>query len=123
MGTGSQIEHLSGEDFRRHSPRFSPTNISANLLLVEALARTARRIGATPAQVAIAWVAAQGDDVVPLVGARRVTSLAEALGASGVTLDSATLEEIEIAVPKDSAAGARYPEAMLATLDSESAAR
>ncbi len=106
-------------DFRTHSPRFQGENVERNLALVEALRKVAERLGASVAQVAIAWVAAQGHDIVPLVGARRRDRLAEALGALDLTLSAADLAAIERAVPKDAAAGARYPAAAMADLDSE----
>ena len=71
------------------------------------------------AQIAIAWVLAQGEDIVPLIGARRRDRLTEALGSLDVELTAADLAQIEKAVPKDSAAGGRYPTAQLHTLDSE----
>ncbi|MFF4727357.1 aldo/keto reductase [Streptomyces mirabilis] len=110
---------LSGADFRAHSPRFQGENLEANLRLVAALGRVAERLGATTSQIAIAWVAAQGEDIVPLVGARRRDRLAESLNAADVTLDAATLAEIEAAVPAGSAAGERYAAPLMATLDSE----
>jgi aryl-alcohol dehydrogenase-like predicted oxidoreductase len=106
-------------DFRTYSPRFQGANADANLVLVEALRKTAEAMGVSVAQVAIAWVAAQGDDIVPLVGARRRDRLAEALGALDVTLRRGDIAAIERAVPKDSAAGSRYPAAAMADLDSE----
>ncbi|MEU5607674.1 aldo/keto reductase [Streptomyces sparsogenes] len=118
-GHWSSSRELSGNDFRAHSPRFQGENLEANLRLVEALGRTAERLGATTSQVAIAWVAAQGQDVVPLVGARRRERLAESLGASGLTLDAETLAEIEKAVPAGAVAGERYAAPLMATLDSE----
>jgi aryl-alcohol dehydrogenase-like predicted oxidoreductase len=108
-----------GRDFRAHSPRFQGDNLDANLALVEALRAVAERKGVTTAQAAIAWVAAQGDDIVPLIGARRRDRLTEALGALDVTLSTEDLAAIEAAVPKDAAAGTRYAEAMMAHLDSE----
>jgi aryl-alcohol dehydrogenase-like predicted oxidoreductase len=75
--------------------------------------------GASVAQIAIAWVAAQGTDIVPLIGARRRDRLTESLGALEVTLSADDLARIERAVPKDSAVGARYPAAAMAQLDSE----
>jgi aryl-alcohol dehydrogenase-like predicted oxidoreductase len=71
------------------------------------------------AQAAIAWVAARGNDIVPLIGARTRTRLAEALGAVDVALDNEQLERIEAAVPVDQVAGDRYPAAHMAALDSE----
>ncbi len=106
-------------DFRAFSPRFQPGNVETNLALVEALRRVADAKGATVAQLAVAWVAAQGRDVTPLVGARRRDRLTEALGSLDLTLTPEDLAAIERAVPPDAAAGARYPDAMLAHLDSE----
>jgi aryl-alcohol dehydrogenase-like predicted oxidoreductase len=106
-------------DFRAHSPRFQGENVDRNLALVEALRRVAEERGVTVAQIAIAWVAGRGDDIVPLIGARRRDQLAEALGALGVTLTAADLAAIEAAVPKGSAAGERYAPHGMATLDSE----
>ncbi len=104
-------------DFRGLSPRFGGDNIDANLALVEALRAAAR--GVSVAQVAVAWVLARGDDVVPLVGARRRDQLGEALGACDVMLDADAMAAIERAVPKGAAAGERYPAALMANLDSE----
>jgi pyridoxine 4-dehydrogenase len=107
------------QDFRATSPRFQAENLDANLALVNSLVGLARQIGATPAQVAIAWVAAQGNDIVPLVGARRRDRLLEALGAMDVTLEPAHLAELAKAFPPGVAAGARYPETQLVHMDSE----
>ncbi len=114
-----QKGETAGGDFRTLSPRFQEGNIDRNLALVEALRRVAEEKGATVAQLAIAWVAAQGADIVPLVGARRRDRLAEALAAQQVALTEADLAAIEAAMPKDAAAGERYPAAMLAHMDSE----
>ncbi|MFD0319104.1 aldo/keto reductase [Streptomyces flavalbus] len=118
-GHWSPERELSGGDFRAHSPRFQGENLAANLRLVQALGEVGERLGVTTSQVAIAWVAAQGQDIVPLVGARRRDRLAESLGAADVTLDAETLAEIEKAVPVGAAAGERYAAPMMATLDSE----
>ena len=109
----------TARDFRVMSPRFQDGNIDANLALVEKLRGIAGEIGASVAQVAIAWVAAQGADIVPVVGARRRDRLTEALGALEVKLTPAHLSALEAAIPADAAAGGRYPEAMLAHMDSE----
>ncbi|AUX76510.1 aldo/keto reductase [Sinorhizobium fredii] len=106
-------------DFRAMSPRFQDGNVDQNLALVEALRRVAAAKGASVAQIAIAWVAAQGGDIVPLVGARRRDRLSEALGAQSVPLNADDLAAIERAVPRGAAAGARYPEAQLVHMDSE----
>ncbi|SDT35336.1 Predicted oxidoreductase [Streptomyces sp. TLI_053] len=110
---------LAGTDFRGHSPRFQGDNLTHNLRLVDALRAVAAERNATVAQIAIAWVASRGEDVVPLVGARRRDRLTEALGALDVTLTEADLTAIEAAVPAGSAAGDRYAAAQMAHLDSE----
>ncbi|SFQ71489.1 Predicted oxidoreductase [Variovorax sp. OK605] len=109
----------SATDYRMHTPRFQGENADRNLALVEALRHIADAKGVTVAQIAIAWVAAQGDDIVPLVGARQRSRLAEALGALNVTLGADDLAAIERAVPKGAAAGERYAAAQMASLDSE----
>jgi aryl-alcohol dehydrogenase-like predicted oxidoreductase len=106
-------------DFRSYSPRFQGANVESNLALVEALRKVAEVKGISVAQAAIAWVAAQGDDIVPLIGARRRDRLRESLGAMDVTLTPHDVAAIERAVPKDAAAGSRYPTAAMADLDSE----
>jgi aryl-alcohol dehydrogenase-like predicted oxidoreductase len=106
-------------DFRAYSPRFQGANVDANLTLVEALRRVAEARGASVAQAAIAWVMAQGRDIIPLVGARRRDQLVEALGALDLTFSRDDLAAIERAVPKDAAAGSRYPAPAMDELDSE----
>jgi aryl-alcohol dehydrogenase-like predicted oxidoreductase len=106
-------------DFRAISPRFQGENVDRNLALVEALRDVAEERKASVAQVAIAWVVAQGRDIVPLVGARRRDRLAEALGALDLVLSADDLAAIERVVPKDAAAGERYPAVAMRDLDSE----
>ena len=106
---------LAGGDFRAHSPRFQGDNLAANLALTAALGSVAARLGATTAQVAVAWVLTRGEDVVPLVGARRRDRLAESLVAGSLVLDGDALTEIEAAVPPGAAAGSRYAPARMAT--------
>ncbi|MGD0052425.1 MAG: aldo/keto reductase, partial [Vulcanimicrobiaceae bacterium] len=106
-------------DFRAYSPRFQAENVERNLALVDALRRIADAKGITVAQLAIAWVMAQGEDIVPVIGSRRRDQLSEALGALDVLLTPAELDAIETAVPKGSAAGDRYVPAQMAHLDSE----
>jgi len=103
-------------DHRGRMPRFSGDNVEHNLALVEALRRVAEEKGCTVAQLAIAWVAAQGGDIVPLVGARTRNRLTEALPAAHLALSADDLAEIEKAVPAGSARGDRYPAAMMANL-------
>ncbi len=108
-----------GQDFRQMSPRFQGGNLDSNLGLVDRLRAIADDLGASVAQVAIAWVAAQGRDIVPLVGARRRDRLTEALGALDVKLTAAHLANLAEAFPPGAAAGARYPDSQLAHMDSE----
>jgi aryl-alcohol dehydrogenase-like predicted oxidoreductase len=112
-------DHANEKDFRRMSPRFQAENLDANLALANTLRGIAEQIGATPAQVAIAWVAAQGNDIVPLVGARRRDRLTEALGALNVKLTPEHLATLAKTFPPGVAAGERYPEAQRAHMDSE----
>jgi aryl-alcohol dehydrogenase-like predicted oxidoreductase len=121
-GHWSAERSLAENDFRSHAPRFSEENINRNLGLVEALRAVAKSKGATVAQLAIAWVLARGEDVVPLVGARRRERLSEALGALEIDLSDADLAAIERAVPPDAAAGERYDAQQMAILDSERSA-
>jgi aryl-alcohol dehydrogenase-like predicted oxidoreductase len=118
-GHWSPERELGGGDFRAYSPRFQGENLDRNLAIARDLARVAAELGVTTAQLAIAWVAAQGDDIVPLVGARRRDRLEESLGALDLSLSPADLERIEAAVPRGSAAGERYAEQQMAALDSE----
>ena len=106
-------------DVRSISPRFQGGNLKTNLELVERLRALATAIGGTVAQVAIAWIAAQGPDIVPLVGARRRDQFTEALGASAMRLSPEQLRALSEAVPAEAVAGGRYPAALLEHLDSE----
>jgi aryl-alcohol dehydrogenase-like predicted oxidoreductase len=112
-------DHTGPLDFRLMTPRFQGGNIDTNLALVDTLRAIAGEVGASPAQVAIAWVAAQGKDIVPLVGARRRDRLSEALGALEVKLTDAHLAALATAFPLGVAAGGRYPEEHLRHMDSE----
>jgi len=116
-------DRANAKDFRLMSPRFQAGNIDANLALADRLRAIADEIGASPAQVAIAWVAAQGNDIVPLVGARRRERLTEALGALAVKLTDAHLAALAKAFPPGVAAGGRYPEEHLRHMDSEKSAK
>jgi aryl-alcohol dehydrogenase-like predicted oxidoreductase len=122
-GHWSQERQEQTKDFRAILPRFQGENLAGNLKLVDALKGIAAAKGATVAQVAIAWVAAQGQKlgatIVPLVGARNRARLTEALGGADLALSAADLAAIEAAVPAGAAAGSRYPEYQMAMLDSE----
>jgi aryl-alcohol dehydrogenase-like predicted oxidoreductase len=118
-GHWSPDRELAATDFRAHSPRFQRENLQHNLRLTEALGAIAADKGATTAQIAIAWVLSRGDDIVPLVGARRRERLHEALGALSVELTAEDFARIERAIPPGAAAGDRYAEPQMAHLDSE----
>jgi aryl-alcohol dehydrogenase-like predicted oxidoreductase len=118
-GHWSKERSAAAHDFRGGSPRFQGANLAHNLALVQALKAIAAAKAATAAQVAIAWVTAQGEDIVPLVGARRRDRLAESLGALEVSLAREDLKRLDDAFPNGAAAGSRYPESSLRDLDSE----
>ena len=119
--SGHWSKQRAGEaDFRGlASPRFQGENLDHNLGLVEKVRAIADELGVSVAQVAIAWVAAQGEDIVPLVGARTRARLTEALGANAVRLSAADLARLEHAVPANAAAGDRYNAHAAVALDSE----
>ncbi|GGN72566.1 aldo/keto reductase [Actinoplanes lobatus] len=108
------------DDMRGTSPRFADGNVQHNLALVEDLRRVADAKGCTVAQLAIAWVAGQGADILPLVGARSRERLSEALAALEVRLDATDLAEIEKSVPVGAARGDRYPTAFMSNLGTDS---
>ncbi len=118
-GHWSKDRALTPADIRSHSPRFGGENLDRNLSLVEALRAVADAKGSTVAQLALGWVLSRGEDIVPLVGARRRERLAEALPALELDLTADDLAAIERAVPPGAAAGDRYNEAQMAMLDSE----
>lgn len=118
-GHWSKERSLTPGDFRSFSPRFQGENLEHNLVLVEALRAVAEENGATVAQVAIAWVLSRGQDIVPLVGARRRERLSEALGAVELKLTAKDLARIEQEVPAGAAAGSRYAAPLMTELDSE----
>lgn len=110
---------FGAHDFRAHSPRFQGDNLDRNLKLVETLAALAERHGVSVAQLAIAWVLAQGEDIVPVLGARSRARWEESKAALTVELSTTELAEIDKAVPADAVAGERYAAAQFASLDSE----
>jgi len=118
-GRWSRERSERGRDFRGHLPRFTGENLERNLALVGELRRVADEKGVTVAQLAVAWVLARGEDVVPLVGARNREQLGESLGARAVTLTPDDLSRIEGAAPAGAAAGSRYDAGQMAMLDSE----
>jgi aryl-alcohol dehydrogenase-like predicted oxidoreductase len=118
-GAWSSGRPASAGDMRAHMPRFRRENLERNLALVEALRTIAEAKGVTVGQIAIAWVLARGEDIVPLVGTTRRDRLAEAVGALELELSEDDLAAIERAVPPGAAAGGRYDERQMAMLDSE----
>ena len=104
-------EDLPADDYRRTNPRFQGENFERNLTLAERVQQLARDKGCTPSQLAIAWVLAQGDDIVPIPGTKRRRYLEDNAGAVDVRLTAEDLRKLDRAIPRDSAAGMRYPEA------------
>ncbi|MGD9600999.1 MAG: aldo/keto reductase [Gammaproteobacteria bacterium] len=104
-----RVDDLAPDDFRRGHPRFSGENFARNLDVVDAVRRIAARLGATAAQVALAWVLAQGQDIVPIPGTTRVGRLEENLAAAALTLTAEDLAELTAVAPRGFAAGERYP--------------
>jgi aryl-alcohol dehydrogenase-like predicted oxidoreductase len=106
-------DDFAPDDFRRHGPRFSEENFPRNLELVRRVQQIAADRGVTPSQLALAWVLAQGDFIVPIPGTKRRTYLEENAGALAVTLTADDLARIEQAFPRDAAAGTRYAESAM----------
>ncbi len=110
-------EDLPADDYRRNSPRFQGENFQRNLDLVGKIRELAAAKGCTPSQLALAWVLAQGDDIVPIPGTKRMKYLDENLGALDVRLDAADLAAISAALPAGSAQGTRYPAQTMAAVN------
>ena len=108
---------LAQDDYRRHSPRFQGENFNRNLKLVAEVQRLAEQKGCTPAQLALAWVLAQGNDIVPIPGTKRRRYLEENLAALEVRLSADDSKQIESVAPKDVAAGDRYPSHMMSAVN------
>jgi aryl-alcohol dehydrogenase-like predicted oxidoreductase len=115
-GQIASFDDLAEDDYRRFSPRFQGENFEKNLQLVQRIEEMAREKGVKPSQLALAWVLAQGKDIVPIPGTKRRTYLEENLGAVEVTLTPNELTRIDEIAPKGVAAGTRYPEAMMAAV-------
>jgi aryl-alcohol dehydrogenase-like predicted oxidoreductase len=109
-GSITSADDLAADDFRRNSPRFQGENFNKNLQLVERVKEIAAEKGVTPGQLAIAWLLAQGDDIVPIPGTKRRAYLEENVAAVDITLNQAELERINEVAPKNVAAGDRYPD-------------
>jgi len=109
-------EDLPDDDYRKTTPRFQGENFQRNLDLVKRVEEIAREKRCTPAQLALAWVLAQGENIVPIPGTKRRKYLQENVGALDVNLTNKDLERIDEVAPKDAFAGSRYPEAMMKLL-------
>ena len=112
-GKIQKLEDLSDDDYRKTTPRFQGENFQRNLDLVKRVEEIAREKRCTPAQLALAWVLAQGQDIVPIPGTKRRKYLQENIGALDVDLTREDLARIDEVAPKDAFAGSRYPEAMM----------
>ena len=115
-GQIKRFEDLAEDDYRRMSPRFQGENFQKNLDLVTRIAEIATEKGATPSQLALAWVMAQGDDIVPIPGTKRRPYLDENLGANEVKLTAEDLARIDQVAPRGAAAGLRYPAAVMGAI-------
>jgi aryl-alcohol dehydrogenase-like predicted oxidoreductase len=116
-GQFRKFEDLPEDDYRRNSPRFQGENFQKNLDLVRRVEEIARQKGFTASQLALAWVLAQGDDVVPIPGTKRRKYLEENVAAESVKLTKEDLRRIDGVFPADAAAGQRYPEHMMGLLN------
>ncbi|MBP1739374.1 MAG: putative oxidoreductase, aryl-alcohol dehydrogenase like protein [Deltaproteobacteria bacterium] len=112
-GRITKLDDLAQDDFRRTNPRFEEGNFKKNLELAHRVSQMADEKGCTPGQLALAWVLAQGEDIVPIFGTKRRTYLEENIGALNVSLTAADLKRLDQLFPKDAAAGTRYGEAMM----------
>ena len=116
-GQIKSIDDLAADDYRRYSPRFQGENFAKNLDIVARVTEMARNKEVTPGQLALAWVLAQGDDIVPIPGTKRRAYLEENVAASGIEITAEDLAQIDALAPKGAAAGMRYPEAMMRYVD------
>ncbi|SFN29495.1 aldo/keto reductase [Dokdonella immobilis] len=111
------FEDFAEDDYRRRQPRFQGENFARNLALVDAVRAVAEAKGVTPAQLALAWVLAQGEDIVPIPGTKRRRYLDQNISAVEIVLNAADLAAIDAAFPAAAVAGTRYPAGMMALLD------
>ena len=116
-GQLKRFEDLAADDYRRFSPRFQGENFEKNLELVKRVEAIAREKKCTPGQLALAWVLAQGDDIVPIPGTKRRAYLEENAAASEIALSAADLKRLDELAPRGVAAGERYPAAMMGSVN------
>ena len=116
-GAFGSPDDFAADDYRRHSPRFQGDNFKRNLQLVAQVRRLAAAKGCTPGQLALAWVLAKGEDIVPIPGTKRRGYLEDNLGALDVHLDTGELAALDAVFPRDAAAGLRYPAPMMGAVN------
>lgn len=116
-GQIQKFEDLAEDDYRRHTPRFQGENFQKNLDLVARINELAEQKKCTPGQLALAWVLAQGPDIVPIPGTKRISYLEENLGALSIMLSPEDLSQLDQIAPKGVAAGLRYPEQMMGSVN------
>jgi aryl-alcohol dehydrogenase-like predicted oxidoreductase len=110
-------DDFAADDFRRHLPRFQGENFYKNLQLVNRVQQIATQKGVTPGQLALAWLLAQGDDIVPIPGTKRRAYLEENVAAVEIKLTEAELAQIDAVAPKHMAAGDRYSESLMSSVN------
>ena len=115
-----KFDDFDPDDYRRQSPRFQGENFAKNLQLVDKVSELASRKGVTPGQLALAWVLAQGKDIVPIPGTKRVKYIEEKVRATDIHLTPEELDEIGHAIPRGAVSGERYPAQTMVSLTAES---
>ena len=118
-GTLRDVSAFAPGDIRRPMPRFAPDNYAANLALLDEFSAVARERGCTMAQLALAWLLAKGDDIVPIPGTTSLDHLAENAGGADVTLDAETVARLDRLINQHTVQGARYPAAVQVEIDTE----
>jgi aryl-alcohol dehydrogenase-like predicted oxidoreductase len=116
-GQIQKFDDFDQTDYRRFSPRFQGGNFEKNLELVNRIITLAERKNCTPSQLALAWVLAQGDHIIPIPGTKKIKYLEENTGALDISFTQEELDEIDNIFPKDAAAGLRYPEQMMKSIN------
>jgi len=116
-GAFAKPEDLPADDYRRHSPRFQGDNFASNLALVDKVKALAETKGITASQLALAWVLAKGDDIIPIPGTKRRKYLDQNIAALDVTLSAGEIADLDSAFPPGAAVGLRYPESFIATVN------
>jgi aryl-alcohol dehydrogenase-like predicted oxidoreductase len=116
-GRFRKVDDIPPDDYRRHTPRFQGVNFQLNLDLVARIEQLSRQKGCTPSQLALAWVMAQGDDVVPIPGTKRRRYLEENAAAARISLSTEELARLDSLAPRGVAVGQRYPEATMSSLN------